>query len=160
VSAEDLERINRTSVPLNDEAGGFLVNLDVFHQLHCLNVLRQQIYRDSYPDWHSKRAQLEHADHCVEYLRKVIMCNGDISMQTFTWKPDYRRPWPNFSVEHECRNWDSLMDWAKEHNVPSLTGPILTHPVLGRFHTPCPISQRASANSRVQGVSWREDDVI
>ncbi|ETS88115.1 hypothetical protein PFICI_01943 [Pestalotiopsis fici W106-1] len=139
VQAEDLERINRTSVPLNDAEGGFLVNLNVFHHLHCLNKIRKQLYNDYYQDWHSPSAQLEHVNHCIEYLRQVVMCNADITMQTFDWIDDYRRPWPNFKIQHECKNWDALTDWAKEHSVPSLIGPIITHPVLG--------------------VSWREDDI-
>lgn len=35
VSAEDLTRLDRTSVPLVD-GSGYLASLSVFHQLHCL----------------------------------------------------------------------------------------------------------------------------
>lgn len=35
VQKSDLERINETSVELND-GSGYMVGLEVFHQLHCL----------------------------------------------------------------------------------------------------------------------------
>ncbi|KAL7806874.1 tat pathway signal sequence [Trichoderma gracile] len=131
VSAADLAKINRTSVPLNDEQGGFLVTLDVYHELHCLNILREQIYREHYPDKHDHRTQFQHVDHCIDLLRQVLMCHGDVSMSTFDWIDNYRWPWPNFTVQHECRKWDVLDEWAEKHAVKDMYGPILTHPVLG-----------------------------
>ncbi|KAK5997739.1 Transacylase cctO-like protein [Cladobotryum mycophilum] len=138
VQEKDLVKINRTSVPLNDEKGGYLATLDVFHELHCLNVVREQVYREYYPDKHSKAKQLEHADHCIDMLRQVLMCHGDIAVQTFGWRDDYRWPWPNFRVDHECRNWDAIMEWAGDNYVENLRGPVVTHPTLG--------------------ISWREGD--
>lgn len=120
-------------MPLNDDEGGYLVTLDVFHELHCLNTLRKYIYRESYPDMHTEDAQIEHVDHCIDLLRQVLMCHADISLHTYGWRNDYRWPWPNFEIEHECRSWDTLMDWAKEHHVPSMLGPVLTHPTLGQW---------------------------
>lgn len=131
VSKEDLDKINRTSVPLNDAKGGYLATLDVFHEIHCLNEIRKQVYRDDYPDWHFEHAQLDHVDHCLDIILQGVMCHGDITLQTFTWKDDYRWPWPNFNMEHECKSWDSITEWASQHSVPSLVGPIVSHPKLG-----------------------------
>ena len=119
-------------MPLNDEKGGYLVTLDVFHELHCLNMLREFVYRDYYPDKHTMEAQIDHLDHCIDLLRQVLMCHSDISLHTYGWKDGYRWPWPDFTIEHECRSWDHLMVWAEEHNVPDLTGPIVQHPTLGK----------------------------
>ena len=60
------------------------------------------------------------------------MCHGDIAILTHTWIPDYRWPWPNFEIAHECRDWDALLEWAKTRNVPSLRGPIVSYPTLGK----------------------------
>ena len=35
VQKEDLDKINRTSIPLAD-GSGYLASLDVFHQIHCV----------------------------------------------------------------------------------------------------------------------------
>ncbi|KAF4620114.1 hypothetical protein G7Y89_g14709 [Cudoniella acicularis] len=132
VPESDLRKINRTSLPLNDEAGGYLVTLDVFHQIHCLNQLRQQIYHEYYypTEWNSTK-RFMHADHCVDLLRQVLMCRGDVSLLTYSWIDGYRRPWPEFGVDHTCHNWDNLIQWAGENFIPSLKGPILMHPTLG-----------------------------
>ncbi|KAI0153413.1 hypothetical protein BJ166DRAFT_616593 [Pestalotiopsis sp. NC0098] len=132
VPEQDLDRINRTSIPLLDDQGGYLVALDVYHELHCLNMLRRQIYRDWYPDRHTMEKQLEHADHCIDALRQALMCHGDIALMTYDWIDDYRWPWPNFNVDHECRRWDLLEQWSAKHSVKSVHGPILQHPVLGK----------------------------
>ncbi|KAF4459079.1 tat pathway signal sequence [Fusarium albosuccineum] len=127
----DLDKANITSVPLNDDQGGYLATLDVFHSLHCVNKIRKSYYSDYYHDPNPLPDQQEHFDHCIDLLRQVIMCHGDISLHTYTWKDDYRWPWPSMQTEHQCRNWDKLMAWSEEHYIPSLTGPILSHPGLG-----------------------------
>lgn len=132
IPKEDLEKANVTSVPLNDDQGGYLATLDVFHTLHCVNKIRKSYYSDYYHDPNPLADQQEHFDHCIDLLRQVIMCHGDISLHTYEWKDDYRWPWPSMQTEHQCRNWDKLMLWSKEHSVPSLTGPILSHPSLGK----------------------------
>jgi hypothetical protein len=129
-----MDRMNRTSILLNDDEGGYFVTLDVFHQLHCLNEIRKQIYRDHYPTQHSPSEQLEHADHCVDMLRQVLMCHGDVSIQTYEWIDDYRWPWPRFHTEHECRNWEAITEWAGQRYIGSIIGPIFTHPTLGTFY--------------------------
>lgn len=131
VQEADLEKANLTSVPLKDDAGGYLATLDVFHSLHCVNKVRKSYYSDYYHDPNPIADQQEHFDHCIDLLRQVIMCHGDISLHTYEWKDDYRWPWPSMQTTHQCRNWDMLMEWSKDHNVPSLTGPILSHPSLG-----------------------------
>ncbi|KAK4090436.1 hypothetical protein Purlil1_5108 [Purpureocillium lilacinum] len=130
VQKEDLDKANATSVPLNDDQGGYLATLDVFHTLHCVNKIRKSYYSDYYHDPNPLADQQEHFDHCIDLLRQVVMCHGDVSLHTYQWKEDYRWPWPSMQTEHQCRNWDKLMDWSKEHYIPSLTGPILSHPKL------------------------------
>ena len=133
VQKEDLEKANITSVPLKDEKGGYLATLDVFHTLHCVNKIRKSYYSDYYHDPNPLADQQEHFDHCIDLLRQVIMCHGDVSLHTYEWKDDYRWPWPSMQTEHQCRNWDKLVAWSKDHYIPSLTGPILSHPTLGRL---------------------------
>ena len=132
IQKEDLERANVTSVPLNDEEGGYLATLDVFHTLHCVNKIRKSYYSDYYHDPNPIPDQQEHFDHCIDLIRQVVMCHGDISLHTYEWKDDYRWPWPSMRTEHQCRDWNKLMDWSREHYIPSLTGPILSHPSLGK----------------------------
>lgn len=133
VSKEALQRTGQSSVPLNDEEGGYLASLDVYHELHCVNLIRKHVYRDYYPNSQPMAKQLEHIDHCIDILRTLVTCKGDTFLMTYSWIEDYRKPWPNFRQDHVCRNFDLIDEWAREHHIPvqDLQGPILTHPVYG-----------------------------
>ena len=133
VQKEDLVRINRTSLPLNDDGGGYLAVVDVFHELHCLNYVREYLHRDYYHNKETPETQILHVDHCIDTLRQTLMCHGDIALHTFDWIPHYRRPEPNFNVVHECRNFEAIYDWAEKHSVPTLAGDVLIHPELGEY---------------------------
>lgn len=56
------------------------------------------------------------------------MCNADLSINTFEWIPNFRRPWPNFEVVHECANWDSIKQWAWANSFDGFDGNLIKHP--------------------------------
>ncbi|MCJ1360353.1 MAG: hypothetical protein MMC33_010358 [Icmadophila ericetorum] len=116
ISGDDLKAINRSSIVLAD-GSGYLATLDVFHELHCLNIIREYIHRDYYQSRESPHMQFIHADHCLDTLRQIVQCHGDVSIVTFDWVEHQHDPFPNFLVNRECRNWDSILDWAKEHQA-------------------------------------------
>lgn len=53
-------------------------------------------------------------DHCIDYLRETIMCAGDLGVYMSFWVEDRDIPWPDFEVEHKCRSWESIVEYAKE----------------------------------------------
>ncbi|OAA72476.1 hypothetical protein ISF_01549 [Cordyceps fumosorosea ARSEF 2679] len=144
VPKSDLDKINRTSLPLEDDEGGHLVTLEAFHHLHCLNQLRQQIYHEYYypgvGEWNSTK-RFSHVDHCVDILR-----------QTYKWIPGHGRPWSEFDVDHTCRDWNALMQWAGDHHIPNdkMRGSVLTHPDLGPAF---PVENKEHAEQVEQVVS-------
>ncbi|KAK1993872.1 hypothetical protein LX36DRAFT_537726, partial [Colletotrichum falcatum] len=106
------------SVTINDGSGRVLINLNVFHSLHCLNMLRKYLYRSHYNATYTGpelESQLDHMSHCIDVLRESLICNGDIAIITYDWRKGHKLPWPNFKVEHECKNWDKILRWSKEH---------------------------------------------
>ena len=56
-------------------------------------------------------------DHCIDELRLSVMCHGDISLITWGWEDTEATPYANFKVEHECRNWDNILEWTKAHQA-------------------------------------------
>lgn len=56
-------------------------------------------------------------DHCIEMIRKTIMCNADVTMITWDWVQGHKDPWPDFNTRHQCRNYEKIMDWAVKHAV-------------------------------------------
>ena len=68
-------------------------------------------------------------DHCIDEIRLSIVCHSDISVITWGWKDTEATPYANFKVEHECRNWDSILEWTKAHQADqnAIVRPIKQH---------------------------------
>ena len=103
----------------------FPAQLDVFHQLHCLNVLREAVYyRDQDSDLamaqtgSSSPLYREHLGHCVDQLYQFIRCNANTDLVTFNWMEKQESPFPDFNVRHQCRDFDKLWVWRNENSVP------------------------------------------
>ncbi|CAG2006819.1 unnamed protein product [Fusarium graminearum] len=119
---------------------GYRVGIQVFHQLHCLNLLRQATHSDYYSHTGGdidvepedlrghlgKRLQeptskstalTQYADHCIEFLRTNIMCQSDTGVFPFRYYDGYEGHWPDFSTLHTCRNFSAIREWAFEHAV-------------------------------------------
>ncbi|KAL2062411.1 hypothetical protein VTL71DRAFT_6677 [Oculimacula yallundae] len=131
---------NKTYVTLpSDQDGGYLGNLEVYHQLHCLNLIRQytyeEYYRDlerlpmeftdsdgvlrqhvgtftPYPKFAGCQLTVVTKDHCIDYLRQLIMCTGDVGIHTYFWMKGRDLPFPDFRVERKCRAWSSIEAFA------------------------------------------------
>ncbi|KAJ5171444.1 uncharacterized protein N7500_004227 [Penicillium coprophilum] len=143
VDKESLDRINRTSVELRD-GSGYMAALDVYHQLHCLRWVRRYIHQDHYNSTEENLGQ--HIDHCLDGLRQYVMCNADLSINTFDWIPNYPKPWPNFEVVHKCANWESIEEWVLANSFDGFDPDLIRHP---DYHPelPSPFNYTVSGNS-------------
>lgn len=123
-------------VEVEDEYGGYAGALDVYHQLHCLQMIRISYTLDLYPGYQGALGLKEgemiplHIDHCIDAIRQALMCHGDITVLPMEWRDNYPKPWPIFDVEHSCVNWDSIKQWSRDHHLDE-TGK-LTHPMFGK----------------------------
>ncbi|KAK2594830.1 hypothetical protein QQS21_007458 [Conoideocrella luteorostrata] len=113
------------SDPADPSYGGYLT---VFHQLHCLNVLRQytwplNMFQESwgelYPRFMEDRVGGRmHADHCIETLRLGLMCYSDITPVLFKLDANF---WSgaklDFNVYHKCRNFNKIVEHVVKHGV-------------------------------------------
>lgn len=60
-----------------------------------------------------------HIGHCLDIIRQALMCQGDMSLEPLDILDDGTEtvdPWGTF--DRECKNWDSITDWMKEHSAP------------------------------------------
>lgn len=57
-----------------------------------------------------------HLGHCVDIILQNIQCNGNTEVLTLAWVEDRDIPWPDFSVNRKCRDFNALMQW-QESNV-------------------------------------------
>ena len=113
VSASELSQHSQSSVALPE--GGYLAWLGVYHELHCMKVLRQINYREYYhPNLSAQglRNLQVHADHCIDLLREALMCHGDTeSLTTFVWSEGWEKPLLSPQrPKHRCLDWDLMVD--------------------------------------------------
>lgn len=122
--------MNLESIPLNDGSGDVWVSMNVYHHLHCLDSIRHQIagVDCSNPDDpetnHTGHYDMDqehyfppHIDHCIETLRKRLICQPDLGVRAIAWNPD--RPgaaFANNTVDSACVNWDAIQDWTAKHS--------------------------------------------
>ncbi|KAF8907013.1 hypothetical protein CPB84DRAFT_1959751 [Gymnopilus junonius] len=127
ISDKDLEKINKggrgSNVKYREiDGGGNMASVEVFHQLHCLNMLRKYTYPKEYPELHELwKTQPKfirgHLDHCIDMIRQNLMCVADVGMISYDWISGWDVPFPDFNTYHKCRNFDAILDWATKHRV-------------------------------------------
>ncbi|KAK1828687.1 hypothetical protein QBC39DRAFT_264567 [Podospora conica] len=107
--------------------GGFLVNVEGMHHLHCLNLVRQaayfnyQYYKDlgTHSFKNGERILQLHVSHCIDTIRQVLMCNVDTRVLGQVWyDKEHPRAFPDFNSQHTCKNYDAVRAWAEERQLP------------------------------------------
>jgi hypothetical protein len=106
-----------------------IAQIDVIHQLHCLDTLRREVhYEYYYEDRYGPRfgpnstggppvGHQIHVSHCIYLLLQNLMCHANLDVITYNWIDKELLPFPDFSINHKCRNFDAVMDWHKENSV-------------------------------------------
>ncbi|KAI1121060.1 hypothetical protein F5Y10DRAFT_257088 [Nemania abortiva] len=119
VDNETLHAFDPTSKPTKSIEGHYYATVEVYHQLHCLDITRKFIWRDHYQhvDTFQDPPEMvwEHVDHCIDLLRQVLMCNGDIGLIFYTDVGE-KQPVARVSTTHMCRNFSQITDWVKGHD--------------------------------------------
>ncbi|KAM7195066.1 protein of unknown function (DUF3328) domain containing protein [Rhypophila sp. PSN 637] len=104
----------------------YLIELDVWHELHCLNDLRKLLYPEVYggleevkwPNGTINRDTdaFRHWDHCVDSLRQTLMCHADVSPIPFHVNvPDEKGIFPRLATTHTCRDFGKIQQWSRDH---------------------------------------------
>ncbi|PLB50807.1 hypothetical protein P170DRAFT_425108 [Aspergillus steynii IBT 23096] len=110
-----------------DDSTRIIANLEVYHQLECLNTLRQHTYRQTYnytgfPAFAGTEAQImTRLDQCIEVLRTTLMCAADATPYLIKMAPD--RPLgegPDFNTLHQCRDFSKVTEWSRKNGLKSL----------------------------------------
>ncbi|OJJ66335.1 hypothetical protein ASPBRDRAFT_665868 [Aspergillus brasiliensis CBS 101740] len=86
--SESAQLVNYT-VPLASEPGMYIIELDVFHQLHCLHHLHKKAWGHDMGVNMSDPEEVEnfwiHLDHCSDSIRQNLMCTSDVSTIHWLW---------------------------------------------------------------------------
>ncbi|KAL3424515.1 hypothetical protein PVAG01_03796 [Phlyctema vagabunda] len=100
------------------ERSGFTGGFDMFHQLHCLNQIRQALHRDYYPE--HKIHGVVHLEHCINHLRQAIQCAASTAVTPNVWMEGYHHEYVKSNVVHTCRKFEPIRDYVKERFNGSL----------------------------------------
>ncbi|EZF78262.1 hypothetical protein H105_00656 [Trichophyton soudanense CBS 452.61] len=104
--------------------GNFVAHIEVFHHLHCLDVLRKISYY-GYEHYLKKGGSLftndektvkHHAAHCLDILRQQIMCTADTSVFGQWWVKGIG-PFVDFNTKHQCKDYEIIRSWGEKHQI-------------------------------------------
>ncbi|PGH08527.1 hypothetical protein AJ80_07847 [Polytolypa hystricis UAMH7299] len=126
------------TLPIPGDPGYYIAGLDVFHQLHCLNMLRKYFWAAELGLNKSslmhravdKTFERSHMDHCIDAVRQSLMCSADIAPITWAWSERDHMGKASANSNHTCRDFDRLMEWGKANRVKN-SDPLmfLEHPL-------------------------------
>ncbi|ELR10150.1 hypothetical protein VC83_00726 [Pseudogymnoascus destructans] len=107
----------RGGVPVpNTEEATEIYSISMFHQIHCLSILKDAFGRDR--DVSEHQAAESNLGHCFDYLRQAIMCTGDTTLETaLVNADDVISGFDGWGVLHECRSYEAIFDFAEAHRM-------------------------------------------
>jgi len=119
ISKEQAALLPKHTEAFTGDETHYVTQLDVYHQLHCLNMIRKLLWPDYYLDIDHLRytsfvdgSVLDHFDHCIGQIRQSLMCNADVTPLRWRWDAPNNVSTPDFDVPHTCKKWDRLKEWT------------------------------------------------
>ncbi|UKZ83799.1 hypothetical protein TrVFT333_011612 [Trichoderma virens FT-333] len=82
-----------------------IYQVDVFHALHCLNSIRQNLMSETPPPWDET-----HMLHCLDYVRSQLLCHPDLTLVTTNDLEEFV-----LDEVHTCRDYSAMVDWVHRH---------------------------------------------
>ena len=118
VTPEELQsQTSESSIQLADGTG-YVASLGVYHELHCIKLLKHWLHRDHYlADWDDARVDQywKHLNHCLDWLKNAALCRSDTTLTTLAWNETILDT--EYPVAFQCVDPDSLFDWARTRAV-------------------------------------------
>lgn len=85
-------------------ANGRLFGVSMFHQLHCLQMIRLALING--PN--------DHSGHCLNFLRQAILCNSDTTLDPVYTNGSVSGS-SGLGVTHICRDWSQVYAYIEEN---------------------------------------------
>ncbi|KAI1365976.1 hypothetical protein F5Y08DRAFT_338192 [Xylaria arbuscula] len=89
--------------------------LSVFHQLHCLEMIRIGYFAVLDGDPEAVDQGPGHLAHCWDYLHQGIMCHGDTTLE---WVREGDPGSSGWGYEHQCTDFEAIFSWVQAHQHP------------------------------------------
>lgn len=99
----------------------YMMGIEAFHQLHCLNALRKGLVTNYDYYWGARygftppAVFTRHLNHCVDILRQHLMCHADLEGFVFNWRETQVKPYADFDIKKKCIDFNYLLEFAESH---------------------------------------------
>ncbi|KAH6721313.1 hypothetical protein BKA61DRAFT_728894 [Leptodontidium sp. MPI-SDFR-AT-0119] len=125
-----LEKLNKSSPNSNfqqvspSKDGRVIARAEMFHQLHCVSMLREYVYREpvTWPIEGENLLYRIHMDHCIFVLLANIQCMSDVTPVIFMDDPRDSEVWQPHTAPHFCRRHNLLEEWSLNNSVDEVIG--------------------------------------
>ncbi|KAG6092108.1 hypothetical protein E4U30_005853 [Claviceps sp. LM220 group G6] len=111
----------RAMIRRNDEASTWILgNRNLADQKHRLRKAAYATYynRTLGTDATKEDSMPEiHLNHCVDILFQHISCSNNLNLVTRHWIEGLEYPFPDFSIQAHCINFEKLTEWHKEASI-------------------------------------------
>jgi len=84
-------------------------SVSLFHQLRCLDILRNETVTPR------GGAPSELARHCLNYMKQMVLCRGDVHLESFNYASHFDPI--DQSGDWECRDWGSVYKEARQNQA-------------------------------------------
>ncbi|RDW92206.1 hypothetical protein BP5796_01600 [Coleophoma crateriformis] len=94
---------------LSPESQAFVPSM--FHQIHCVGELKHAFTE---VEQGKPISSPEHVTHCIEYLRQVVLCFGDLTLERpeFVKEHSYKGT-SGWGAAHQCRDWTNVRSFPR-----------------------------------------------
>lgn len=69
--------------------------------------------RDNFREW----KDADYCFSCVDILLQNMMCSSNVDIITLNWMETQKQPFPDFSINHQCPDFETLLEWRKDNSV-------------------------------------------
>ncbi|KAE8131055.1 hypothetical protein BDV38DRAFT_276264 [Aspergillus pseudotamarii] len=153
ISSDEIYKLGKdpsVAVKIPEEHGygddAYIAQTEVFHLLHCLDMLRKEISYDHYYfarfGNHPDAEHVAHIGHCIDILAQTIKCSSSVDVILFNWVEGWDQPFPDFSNQHVCRDFETLLGYVTENSVPRSVWKTMKEPPAGYVRLPEPAPAR------------------
>ncbi|KAE8334075.1 hypothetical protein BDV39DRAFT_188368 [Aspergillus sergii] len=149
ISSDEIYKLGKdpsVAVKIPEEHGygndAYIAQTEVFHLLHCLDMLRKEISYEHYyfPRFgnHPDAEHIAHVSHCIDILAQAIKCSSSVDVILFNWVEGWDQPFPDFNNQHICRDFETLLGYVNENSVPRSVWKTMKEPPAGYRRLPEP----------------------
>ncbi|KAI1168617.1 hypothetical protein F5B18DRAFT_669868 [Nemania serpens] len=111
LTPEQAAKLSAPTVKSRQDPTSYVGILEVFHQLHCVNILRHRLYNY---DPEVQIGDAFHIGHCFEYLRQSVMCLADVNIAPINFNEKTHEYAIHWDTVRQCRNFGKIHRWAMD----------------------------------------------